>query len=158
MKAGFAERDITPELGMEKPGGYGKAYLNRVHDPCKVRAAVFDGGDCRVALLGIDGLMIPAQVVHDARREIEATCGIAAGCVMAGASHSHSAGPLGMVQPGEYDDASDLVKYLAYEKSSCADAGYLDLVRRQIVAAVCAAEAYGMEHPVDSLPVAQPRT
>jgi hypothetical protein len=41
-----------------------------------------------------------------------------------------------MVMPGEYDGASDLVKKLAYEESSCADPGYLTRLTQEIVAGV----------------------
>lgn len=141
MKAGFAERDITPKPGMERPGGYGKAFHDgSVHDRCKVRAGVFDDGTQRVALVGIDALVVPRRLVQEARERIEAACGIAPEAVLIGASHTHSGGPTCMVQPGEYDHASALVQRLAYEESSCADAGYLDTVRAALVEAVVEAD------------------
>jgi hypothetical protein len=141
FQAGFAERDITPAVGMEKPGGYGKAYHQKFHDPCKVRAAVFDDGAARVALVGIDALMVSRDLVEAARKAIQGKCSIAPDHVLIGASHSHSSGPTGMIQPGEYDEAPPLVRRLAYERSSCADAGYLERVRTQIVESVCQADS-----------------
>jgi hypothetical protein len=139
--AGYAEADISPEIGMEEPGGYGKVFHRSFHDPCKVRAAVFSDGDARVVLVGLDALMVPRHVVLAARKAIQEKCGISPESVMIGASHSHSSGPLGMIQPGEYDHATPLVKQLAYEKSSCADPRYLKRVEEQIVNAVCSANA-----------------
>lgn len=139
IKAGFAERDITPGIGMEQPGGYGKAYHLKFHDACKVRVALFDDGKKKVALIGLDTLVVPRQVVLDARVRIEKELSIPGDCVMIGASHSHSSGPVGMVLPGEYDGASELVKKLAYEESSCADAGFLLRVTNEIVEGVRAA-------------------
>ncbi len=121
---------------MECPGGYGKSYHRSLHDPCKVRAAVFDDGRCRVAIVGVDALMVPRPLVQSVRTAIEDSCDIEPEAVMIAASHSHSSGPTVMVQPGEYDAAPELVKQLAYEKSSCADPDYLKLVERQILAAV----------------------
>lgn len=141
MKAGFADTDITPEIGMEQPGGYGKSFHRTLHDPCKSRAAVFDDGRKRVALVGLDALIVPRHLVLSIRRDIEAKCGIPGAHVMIGASHSHSSGPLGMVQPGEFDGASEFVRKLAYEQSSMADPKYLKLVQERTVEAVCKADS-----------------
>ena len=141
LRTGFAEKDITPEIGMEVPGGYGKAFAKRIHDPCKVRAVVFDDGKQRVAMVGLDALVVPQFLVLEARKLIQERCGIAPEAVMIGASHSHSSGPTGMVLPGDFDHASDLAKDLAYNKSSCADPKYLVTVRDAIVEAVVTADS-----------------
>lgn len=145
LKVGFAERDITPDLGMEVPGGYVKEREWKIHDPCKVRAVVFDDGRTRIALVGLDALIVPRYVVVAARRTIQERCGIPPNSVLIGASHSHSSGPIGMVRPGSYDDASPLVKKLAYEISSGADAGYVERVQEEIVTAVCHANSCRVE-------------
>lgn len=140
MRTGFAELDITPELGMERPGNYMKAYHRSFHDPCKVRAFVCDDGKKRSAIVGIDALIVPRSVVVTVREQIKARCGIPYEAILIGASHSHSSGPVGMVQPGEYDHASPLVKSLAYDESSCADQKYLKLVEKKLVDVVCKAD------------------
>jgi len=139
FKAGFAEADITPDIGMEMPGNYGKVYGRSVHDPCKVRVAVFDDGKRRVALVGVDALMVRRPLVVTVREAVQERCGIAPEAVLIGASHSHSSGPTGMVLPGEFDHASPLVQKLAYEQSSAANPDYLKRVEQTMIQAVCQA-------------------
>jgi neutral ceramidase len=139
FKAGFAERDITPDIGMEAPGGYGKSYHRTLHDPCKVRAAVFDDGRNTVALVGIDALGIERVTALKVRKAINGKTGIAENAILLGASHSHSSGPLSGVMPGDYDHASELVKDLAYNKSTTVDPKFLDKCERALIDAVGAA-------------------
>ena len=136
FKAGFAERDISPSVGMEQPGGYGKAYHRAFHDPCKVRAAVFDDGKTRVAIVGIDALFIRRQTVESVRAAIQKKCGIGPESILISASHTHSGGPIGYYLPGEFDDASPLVRSLVYDKTVCANPEYLAKVEKAIVEAV----------------------
>lgn len=141
FKAGFAEKDITPDIGMEQPGGYGKAYHRFFHDRCKVRAVVFDDGKKKVALVGLDLLFINRDIVKETREEIEKRCGIEPDAVMMSASHNHSAGPIGMDEPGDYDKASPLVKDLVNNKSIVSDPGFIQYLKKQIVEAVVFADA-----------------
>src|SRR5262249_48628839 len=135
------ERDITPPVGSEAPGGYGKAYHRSVHDPCKVRAAVFDDGTSCVALVGIDALFIHRQTVRNVRQAIHAKIGLPEEAILLGASPSRRRGPRAGVTPGEYAHASPLVQKLAYQHSTCADAKYLERVEQALVEAVCQAYA-----------------
>ncbi|NOY82006.1 MAG: hypothetical protein GXP31_13500 [Kiritimatiellaeota bacterium] len=140
MKAGFFETDITPAYGMEKPGGYGKAYNKAMHDPLKARAAVFDNGERRLAFVGIDTCVVTGRTVREAREAIAQGCGIEMDAVMIGASHTHAGGPLFGLFPDDVADASSLVRTLVLEHSTVVDPLYHAWVVGQIATAVCEAD------------------
>lgn len=148
LRVGFAESDISPTLGMEQPGGYGKSFHQSFHDPCKARAAVFDDGNSVVALVGLDALGIDRRSVQRVRKRIQEACGIRGDHVLIGASHSHSSGPVGMVMPGDYDHANPFIQDLAYKQSSMADLKYLEMMETGIVNAVTQAHARRVEAEV----------
>ena len=94
LQAGFARVDITPPVGSEVPGGFAKNFSQGVHDPLWVEAAVIRNGATALALVGVDLIMLPGDVVTKARAEAEARCGIPGSHIMMGASHTHNAGPV----------------------------------------------------------------
>ena len=142
MQAGFYTADITPPLGMEMPGGYGKSYSKQVHDPLKVRAAVFGDAGAALAFFGVDTceLSLNGRFHQAVRAEVERRVGIPAGHVLLGASHTHSGGPLDGPDPADYADAPELVQTLVRDHSTNPDPLYREWVQRQVVTAV--GEAY----------------
>jgi hypothetical protein len=141
MKAGFFETDITPAIGMEQPGGYGKMYVKSFRDSLKVRASVFSDGNETVALVGIDSCVIQsAEPVKIIRKEVEKRIGINGAAIMMGASHTHAGGPFFGFRQDEYADAPVLIRELVSKYSTETDPLYYDYVIGQSVTAIC--EAY----------------
>jgi hypothetical protein len=136
LRAGFADCDISPTVGMREAHAVARHVFKSFVDPCKVRAAILEDGQSQVALVSLDALMIPRDVVQRARVDIARTIGLAAEAVLIAATHSHSSGPVGVVMPGQFDGAPNDIQRLAYEESSLADPAYLATVERRIVEAV----------------------
>lgn len=140
MRAGFAQADITPAIGMEAPGDYWKAYIGAIHDPLHVKAAVLDDGECALALVGIDTCTLPSGgFVEAVREEASERTGIAPGHILLAATHTHSGGPLWSLHPEELRDLPELERTLLTEHSIMADPLYAEWVRRQAVSAIAEA-------------------
>jgi hypothetical protein len=124
LRAGCAERDITP-----------KADSIKFHDSCKARAAVFDDGARRVALVGVDVIGVPRYLVLEVREGIQKRCGIPPEAVLIGASHTHSGGFLAR------DGANRSQPVPPGANAFDGGPGYNEHVQAQIIEAVAAADA-----------------
>ncbi|HPO16549.1 MAG TPA: hypothetical protein PLI09_24145 [Candidatus Hydrogenedentes bacterium] len=94
LRAGFARTDLTPAVGLEIPGGFNKNFSKGVHDPLFAEAAYFSDGTIALAIVGVDLITIPFDMAQEARKQAETRCGIPAGNIMMGASHTHNGGPV----------------------------------------------------------------
>lgn len=131
LRAGFATTDITPPLGVDLCGyGY---YLDRkataVQDHLLARAAVFESGGRRIAIVGTDLVGVTLQITEAVRKEVARATGIPGAHVMVNATHTHS-GPatLTCISCGEMDD-----KYLSTLPGKIAQAIILASQRLQAV-------------------------
>jgi hypothetical protein len=142
MQVGFASADVTPSIGMERPGGFSKVYHQNIHDPCCAKAMVIEDGDLVVAFVGLDTLSVKRSIVAAARELITAKTGIPGAHVMIGASHTHTSGPIIGAFPGDFAHAfdPDFCEDLAQNNATSANPDYCRHVAAQIATAVI--EAY----------------
>jgi hypothetical protein len=135
---GFAETDVTPELG-KKPvymAGFGQnRKATKVHDPLMVRAVVFADGDDKIALVAVDvvGLFLPS--VERVREKLSGFK-----YVLVSATHNHE-GPdtLGLWGPNPLQSGID-ADYLKKVEAGCVEAvKAADAARKPAVAKIGAA-------------------
>ncbi|NUQ62543.1 MAG: hypothetical protein HUU20_08645 [Pirellulales bacterium] len=96
LQAGAAIVDITPrEFPAIVSGGFLERTADSVQDPLYARSLVLDDGKTRVAMVVVDSLMMPRDVVDDAKRQAEKATGIRADRMLVAATHTHSAPSVG---------------------------------------------------------------
>lgn len=96
FKAGAAQVDITPPIGIPLAGDY---RLNRsvgVLEPIHAKAIVVEQDGVKIALAAVDLVTVARSVVLAARQLITEQTGIAGERVMISATHTHS-GPVQMM-------------------------------------------------------------
>lgn len=96
LRAGIAQIDVTPPVGVELSGYAGRTKPSQaVHDRLYARALVLESDRERVAIVSADLLGFAQDFVDRVRSQVEASCGIPASHLMLAATHTHS-GPATM--------------------------------------------------------------
>lgn len=93
MQVGFAQRDITPALGVAKIGMLRVIVPTEILDPLCACAAVFESGGTTIGFISLDVLSIRWTTTQQIRQGIEDRTGIPGGHIMVTASHTHGGPP-----------------------------------------------------------------
>lgn len=90
LKCGFAQVDITPELGLEIPGYFNVRVADGVIDPLYARAFVADDGETVLAFVVMDIIHVSAKSTAMIRERASKATGIPEGNIMVSATHIHT--------------------------------------------------------------------
>jgi len=107
LRVGAAAIPITPPPGIPMAGYYSERGAKGVHDELQAKAIVLEAGGAMAALVALDLISTPRDLVEEARREIERVTQMRGASVMISATHSHT-GPV-LDRKSAFGGKSDLV-------------------------------------------------
>ena len=94
LRAGAAAVDISPtEFPLNMPGGFRANMGQTVHDPFFARAIVLDDGATKLAMVVVDSLGVPADVVTEAKKIAAERTPISTDHMMVSSTHTHTGPP-----------------------------------------------------------------
>lgn len=89
LYAGVTRVVITPPIGTPMGGYAGRGPSDDLHDDLSATALVLSDGQTEVALVALDLLYLPEDLVADTRAKVARASGIVAGNVCLACSHTH---------------------------------------------------------------------
>ena len=120
LRVGAAAVSITPPIEIPMAGYYSERGAQGIHDELLSKSLVIEAGGHAAALVVLDLITTPRDLVDQARREIERTTHLRGADVMISATHSHT-GPV-VDRDNPFGGQSGLVKdYLAGLPSKIAE-------------------------------------
>lgn len=132
IQCGMCEVEITPPLGNSIPGYFHDRISTGIKDSLKAKALVLEVAGSLVALIALDCIDLPRQVVTGIRDRISRFTTIPPSCVMVSATHTHTGPPIynstffnvnGVYMIWLVEKAADAV-ILAYAQRREAQIGY----------------------------------
>jgi hypothetical protein len=102
LKLGVSQVDITPPVGAPLAGYYYKRNAEGVHDPLHVKAMVLEQGGVKIALVALDLVSLPRDIVESARTMVQQRIALAPDHVMISATHAHTT-PVILTDPSRYN-------------------------------------------------------
>jgi neutral ceramidase len=94
LRAGAAAVDVTPrEFPLNMPGGFSDNFATSAHDPLHARALVLDDATTTLAMVVLDNLGAPPEVLDEAKDIASKSTGIPANRMLISSTHTHSGPP-----------------------------------------------------------------
>lgn len=119
FRAGAANSNITPPIGLPIVGGFSPTPSDNVHDDLFAHCIVLDDGKTQMALVVCDLLGIVTPVCKEALKIIEKNSGIPAANVLICATHTHSGSSV--LGDNRYDMNAPLNEYQQFVARRIAD-------------------------------------
>ena len=118
LHIGFGSVEITPPLGLYMCGGLEPRTNDGIDDPLLAKTLVATSQRKAIAIVGVDLIALPRDIVDQAIQMAAARTGIDPACIVVSCSHTHS-GPY--TQEGLYSFGVTNADYLAMLPGALAD-------------------------------------
>lgn len=142
LKVGYAQRDVTPPLGVKIPGQQKIRIAEGIITPLMLRAVALDDGNKRGILFMCDAVKIFNEAYYDLSKILIEECGVDPDCIWIHATHSHTA--MWIAPPSEYKGKDqELARYLYLQFKDCANDAFNNLSNAEIKTAAGIAEGVG---------------
>ncbi len=108
LQVGYADVDITPELGHTMPGYFEERRASGVLDPLRAKALVLTQGDTTLAIVALDLIGVEKPIADDIRSAVSQKTGIPIERIFLHATHTHTGATVSEIKdqlPGQVAEA-----------------------------------------------------